>query len=72
MYFPLRKYMMSPRAASRARPAARALGPVASGVAANSARNAWAVGTVNSGGLVVILRWNGTRWVNFESANALL
>jgi hypothetical protein len=42
------------------------------GVASNSTRNAWAVGTVNSGGLVVILRWNGTRWVNYQSANALL
>jgi hypothetical protein len=42
------------------------------GVAVASAHSAWAVGTVNSGGLVVLLHWNGTRWLNFQSANALL
>jgi hypothetical protein len=41
------------------------------GVAATSARSAWAVGTLNSGGEVVILRWNGTRWTNSTSANLL-
>jgi hypothetical protein len=41
------------------------------GVTAMSASNAWAVGTVNSGGLVVLLHWNGKHWVNFQSANAL-
>jgi hypothetical protein len=39
------------------------------GVAAASARSAWAVGTVNVGGEVVILHWNGTRWANSTSAN---
>jgi hypothetical protein len=38
------------------------------GVTATSAKNAWAVGTVNSGGIVVILRWNGTTWKNSPSA----
>jgi hypothetical protein len=42
------------------------------GVAAGSASSAWAVGTVNAGGLVVLLHWNGSKWVNFQSANALL
>jgi hypothetical protein len=41
------------------------------GVAASSAKNAWAVGTVNGGGEVLILRWNGTRWANSTSANVL-
>jgi hypothetical protein len=41
------------------------------GVASASPGSAWAVGTVNAGGLVVILHWNGSRWVNFPSANAL-
>jgi hypothetical protein len=41
------------------------------GVAAGSASSAWAVGTVNSGGIVVLLHWNGKHWVNFQSANAL-
>jgi hypothetical protein len=41
------------------------------GVAAASKTSVWAVGTVNSGGLVVILHWNGSRWLNFQSANAL-
>src|SRR5215467_894119 len=38
------------------------------GVAATSASSAWAVGTVNGGGIVVVLRWNGTAWKNFPSA----
>jgi hypothetical protein len=38
------------------------------GVAASSARNAWAVGTVNVGAEVVIARWNGTTWKNSPSA----
>ena len=41
------------------------------GVTATSARNAWAVGTVNVGGEVVILRWNGKAWKNFPSASVL-
>jgi hypothetical protein len=41
------------------------------GVAASSAKNAWAVGTLNAGGEVVILHWNGTRWANATSANVL-
>jgi hypothetical protein len=41
------------------------------GVAASSAKNAWAVGTLNAGGEVVILHWNGTRWANSTSANVL-
>jgi photosystem II stability/assembly factor-like uncharacterized protein len=41
------------------------------GVVIASPDSAWAVGTVNAGGLVVILHWNGSRWVNFPSANAL-
>ena len=40
------------------------------GVAAGSASSAWAVGTVNAGG-VVVLHWNGSKWVNFTSANLL-
>jgi hypothetical protein len=38
------------------------------GVAASSAHNAWAVGTVNAGGEVVILRWNGKAWKASPSA----
>ena len=41
------------------------------GVAASSAKNAWAVGTLNAGGEVVILHWNGIRWANYTSANVL-
>ena len=41
------------------------------GVAASSAKNAWAVGTVNAGGEVLILHWNGTRRTNSTSANVL-
>jgi hypothetical protein len=41
------------------------------GVAASSAGNAWAVGTVNAGAEVVILHWNGKAWVNSSSANSL-
>ena len=41
------------------------------GVAASSAKNAWAVGTLNAGGEVVILHWNGTRWANSTSANVV-
>jgi hypothetical protein len=41
------------------------------GVAAASARSAWAVGTLNLGGEVVILHWNGTSWANSTSANLL-
>jgi hypothetical protein len=38
------------------------------GVAATSAGNAWAVGTLNLGGEVVLLHWNGRAWRNFKSA----
>jgi hypothetical protein len=38
------------------------------GVTATSASSAWAVGTLNGGSEVVILRWNGTAWKNFPSA----
>jgi hypothetical protein len=38
------------------------------GVTATSTKSAWAVGTVNSGGIVVILRWNGRSWKNYRSA----
>jgi hypothetical protein len=41
------------------------------GVTATSARNAWAVGTLNMGGEVVILHWNGTTWKNSASASVL-
>ena len=34
------------------------------GVAATSASNAWAVGTLNSDAELVVLRWNGTNWKN--------
>jgi hypothetical protein len=33
-------------------------------VAATSATNAWAVGTLNSDAEVVVLGWNGTIWKN--------
>jgi hypothetical protein len=42
------------------------------GVAAASATSAWAVGTVNGGGVVVMLHWNGKAWANFQSANELV
>jgi hypothetical protein len=38
------------------------------GVAASSAKNAWAVGTLSAGGEIVILHWNGTRWASSTSA----
>jgi hypothetical protein len=41
------------------------------GVTATSAGSAWAGGTVNVGGEVVILRWNGKAWKNFPSASVL-
>lgn len=39
-------------------------------MAATSASSAWAVGTLNGGAEVVILRWNGTNWKNSPSAPA--
>src|SRR5215470_15494527 len=37
------------------------------GVAATSARNAWAVGGAVSSGKTLILRWNGTTWARVPS-----
>jgi hypothetical protein len=41
------------------------------GVAATSASNAWAVGSAANGvaDLTLILRWNGTSWVQVPSPN---
>ena len=40
------------------------------GVTATSASSSWAVGTLNGGAEVVILRWNGNTWKNSQSAPA--
>jgi hypothetical protein len=41
------------------------------GVAVASSNNAWAVGTVNSGGSIVALHWNGKAWLNFQTVNEI-
>ena len=40
------------------------------GVAATSARNAWAVGQAHSSGKSIILHWNGTAWTRVPSPTA--